>query len=186
MGKGENSRGATMVEAAMVFPILILLVMATLEIGLVFKDFLTISYISREGARVGGIAGDDLDADCAILRGIGTIATAPDLERISEVQIFKADVNGNQGLTNVAHFVPGGDPRACTVPSAPGDGWEFDSITWPPTSRQTTVGDPDLDIIGVRVVMSRDWVTGFPPFRGSIQIDESTITRLEPEAFDID
>jgi hypothetical protein len=34
--------------------------------------------------------------------------------------------------------------------------------------------------------MSRDWVTGFPPFRGSIQIDESTITRLEPEAFDLD
>jgi len=38
MGKGDNSRGATLVEAAMVFPILILLVMATLEIGLVFKD----------------------------------------------------------------------------------------------------------------------------------------------------
>jgi hypothetical protein len=32
--------------------------------------------------------------------------------------------------------------------------------------------------------MTRDWVTGFPPFRGSFTIDESTITRLEPQAFE--
>ena len=31
--------------------------------------------------------------------------------------------------------------------------------------------------------MTHEWVTGFPPFRGSFTIEESTITRVEPEAF---
>jgi len=32
--------------------------------------------------------------------------------------------------------------------------------------------------------MTHDWVTNFAPFRGSITIDESTITRLEPKVFE--
>jgi len=36
----------------------------------------------------------------------------------------------------------------------------------------------------VRVIMTRSWVTGFPPFRGTFQVDETTLTRLEPKAFE--
>lgn len=50
MGKGENSRGATMVEAAMVFPLMILLMVSLLELGLAFRDFLTVSFTAREAA----------------------------------------------------------------------------------------------------------------------------------------
>jgi Flp pilus assembly protein TadG len=169
----------------MVFPILILIVMGTLEIGLAFKDYLTVSYISREGARLGALAGDDPQADCAILRGIGGLATSKDLERITEIQIFKADEGtGAQGLTNVATYIPGEDPEICNVPSTPTDGWTVNPINWSPTSRQTTVGTDNLDIIGVRVILTREWVTDFPPFRGSFQVDETTLTRLEPKAFE--
>jgi Flp pilus assembly protein TadG len=181
----RRERGASLVEAAMVFPILILIIMGTLEIGLAFKDYLTVSYISREGARLGALAGDDPDADCTILRGIGGIATARDLARIDEIQIFQADVNtGAQGATNVATYIDGADPTICNVPSTPLDGWSITPIAWSPTSRQTTVGTSSLDIIGVRVLLTRSWVTNFGPFRGTAQIDESTLTRLEPQAFE--
>lgn len=183
MGKGESSRGASLVEAALVFPILILMVMGIMEIGLAFKDYLTVSAISREGARVGALAGDDIEADCAILRGIGSVAAGSDLNRITEIQIFHASESGAQGATNVATYRPGRDPRQCTVPSSASDGWALNSSAWPPTSRQTEVGDRPLDIVGVRVIMNRNWVTGFPPFRGSMTINEATITRLEPDAF---
>jgi Flp pilus assembly protein TadG len=183
--RGTKERGATLVEAALVFPVLILIIMGTLEIGLAFKDYLTVSYISREGARLGALAGDDPAADCAILRGIGGLATDGDLSRIDEIQIFKADEGtGNQGLTNVATYIPGKDPTVCNVPSTTADGWDINPINWAPTDRQTTVGTDPLDIIGVRVIMTRDWVTGFPPFRGTFQIDETTLTRLEPKAFE--
>jgi Flp pilus assembly protein TadG len=189
-GSGRRrERGASLVEAALVFPILILIIMGTLEIGLAFKDYLTVSYISREGARLGALAGDDPDADCTILRGIGGLATSRDLARIDQIQIFKADVNtGAQGLTNVATYVDGADPTICNVPSTPMDGWTINPIAWTPTSRQTTVGDDPLDdpldIIGVRVLLTRSWVTNFGPFRGTAQIDESTLTRMEPQAFE--
>jgi Flp pilus assembly protein TadG len=180
-----RERGATLVEASLVFPILILIVMGTLEIGLAFKDYLTVSYISREGARIGALAGSDPEADCAVLRGIGELTTDGDLNRITQVQIFKADEGtGAQGLTNTATYNPGKDPTICNVPSTALDGWTINPINWAPTSRQTIVGSNSLDIIGVRVILSRDWVTGFPPFRGSFQIDESTLTRMEPKAFE--
>jgi Flp pilus assembly protein TadG len=169
----------------MVFPILILIVMGTLEIGLAFKDYLTVSYISREGARLGALAGDDPDADCTILKGIGGLATSRDLALIDEIQIFKADEGtGAQGVTNVATYVVGADPTICNVPSTPADGWTIAPIGWAPTSRQTTVGTDSLDILGVRVLLTRSWVTDFPPFRGDFQIDETTLTRLEPQAFE--
>ena len=179
----RRQRGATIVEAALVFPLLILIIMGIMEIGLAFKDYLTVSYISREATRVGALAGDDADADCAILEAIGTVATAGDLARISSIQIFKADVNGTQGVTNYAVF-DGGDPSLCNVPAQPSDNWTINPIGWVATSRQTVVGDDPLDIIGVRIIMTHDWVTNFAPFRGSITIDESTITRLEPKVFE--
>ena len=179
----RRQRGATIIEAALVFPLLILIIMGIMEIGLAFKDYLTVSYMSREGARVGALAGNDADADCAILRGIGTVATQGDLNRITSIQIFKADVNGAQGVTNYAVF-DGGDPNLCNVPAQPSDNWTINPIGWVATSRQTVVGDDPLDIIGVRIIMTHDWVTNFAPFRGSITIDESTITRLEPKVFE--
>ncbi|HSO49899.1 MAG TPA: TadE/TadG family type IV pilus assembly protein [Acidimicrobiia bacterium] len=185
VSRRRRERGASLVEAALVFPILILIVMGTMEIGLAFKDYLTVSYISREGARLGALAGDDPNADCTILRGIGGLATSKDLARIDEIQIFKADEGtGAQGVTNTATYIEGEDPTICNVPSTPTDGWTINPINWSPTSRQTTVGTDSLDIIGVRVIMTRSWVTNFPPFRGTFQIDESTLTRLEPQAFE--
>lgn len=78
----------------------------------------------------------------------------------------------------------GGDPDSCELPIDPTDSWSHGAIAYTPGSRQTTVGSTPLDIIGVRITLDRSWVTGFPPFRGSFTIDESTITRLEPEAFE--
>ena len=140
VSRRRRERGASLVEAALVFPILILIVMGTMEIGLAFKDYLTVSYISREGARLGALAGDDPNADCTILRGIGGLATSKDLARIDEIQIFKADEGtGAQGVTNTATYIEGEDPTICNVPSTPTDGWTINPINWSPTSRQTTV-----------------------------------------------
>jgi hypothetical protein len=75
------------------------------------------------------------------------------------------------------------------VGGQPGDGWDVTYIAggYNPTSRQVAVsatgGGSTLDIIGVRVILDREWVTGFGPFSGSMTVDESTITRMEPEVY---
>ncbi|MGF1616973.1 MAG: TadE/TadG family type IV pilus assembly protein [Acidimicrobiia bacterium] len=186
MRKRTEERGATIVEAALALPILILVIVAILELGLVFKDYLTVSYLSREGARIGALAGNDPEADCAILRGLGEIATPSDLARINTVQIYKADNStGAQGATNTATYQVGQDPTLCSVPAQPSDGWTVNSSAYPPLGRNVTVGpSSQLDIIGVRITLDRSWVTNFPPFSGAMQVNETTITRLEPGVFE--
>lgn len=181
-----ESRGAALVEAAMILPVLLLVVIGTLEIGLAFKDFLTVGALSREGARVAALAGDESEADCAILAGIGSLASNTDLAKLADIQVFEASSGTGApvpGNVNRARYV-GPDPSLCHFASpAVTDGWVFDAKPYHPTERNTEVGDDDLELVGVRVTMTHEWVTGFPPFRGSFTIEESTITRVEPEAF---
>jgi hypothetical protein len=187
----RSARGSSLIEAALVFPILILIIIGTVEIGLAFKDYLAVSAMSREGARIAALAGQDLEADCAVLEGIASITTQSDLIRIANVQIYKAaEGTGAQGATD-RWVYNGGDPMECdgATPNGVPDGWTLQAAGWPPGGgRQITVptqpGSPPLDIVGVRVQLNRSWFTGFPPFRGSFTIDESTITRMEPGAFE--
>lgn len=180
----DKQSGATLIEAAVAFPLIILMIVGLMEVGLVFKDFLTVSAASREGARIAALAGSHDQADCAVVVGIADLLTPADLDRINRIEIYKAaEGTGAQGATNIAVRDLSDDPLVCVQPHAPSDGWTISPVNYPATSRQTEVGSTNLDIIGVRVIMTRDWVTGFPPFSGSMTIDESTITRVEPEVF---
>ncbi|MGI9609364.1 MAG: TadE/TadG family type IV pilus assembly protein [Acidimicrobiia bacterium] len=180
--KSETQKGATIVEAAIIFPVLILTMVGLLELGLVFKDFLTVSFAAREGARVGALAGDDIDADCDIVLGV-VADLGPEIViegTIVNIEIFKADqVTGNpMGPLNRYTFT-GSDPLDCT------NDWTPVLNTWPSTTRNVIVGPSStLDIIGVTINATHDYITGMPPFRGSINLSETAIQRLEPEAFE--
>lgn len=183
--KTREDRGATIVETAIVFSIIVLVVISILEIGLFFKEYLSVGAFSREGARIAAVAGQDDNADCAVLRGIAGLAGAGDLNRITSIQIFKAaEGTGAQGATNTWQYIHGEDPDDCNGVSDPNDAWSLvGGHNYPPASRNTTIGATPLDLVGVRITLDSAWVTGLPPFAGSFTINESTITRVEPTAF---
>lgn len=172
---------------AVVLPVILLVVLGTVEIGMAFKDILTVGALSREGARIAALAGDDGNADCAVLVGIAEIASAGDLSRIDEIQIFEAGLPSGQpinGNVNIAEY-NGGDPLSCISYTDITDGWDFTATPYMPGERNTTAGSEPLEVIGVRVILTREWVTGFPPFNGGpYDVDDDTISRVEPEAFD--
>jgi hypothetical protein len=62
--------GAVLPEAAIVLPIVALFVFGILEYGLFFRDSLTASNISRDGARAGAAASADYDADYYIIQQV--------------------------------------------------------------------------------------------------------------------
>jgi Flp pilus assembly protein TadG len=181
MGKGENSRGATMVEAAMIFPLMILLTVTLLELGLAFKDFLTVSFTARDAARVGSLAGNDPEADCDIIQSIVAAYSASDLAGV-EIHIFKANEgtgNPEIGKVNTWALQPSGNPLVCTPLN-----WDIDE-QWPSTTRQVNVGPlTKLDILGVEIDTTHTWITGLPPWRGTINVTRTALQRLEPEAFE--
>jgi hypothetical protein len=162
---------------ALALPILMLTLIGLMETGIAFQDYLTVAYVTREGARVGAFLGDDIGADCAIVQSVAGGLNAGQFGRLNRLEVFRADASGNQvtGDTNTYTY-NSGDPLDC-------DNWTG-VVTWPETDRQVVVGTEALDILGVRIVIRHDWITGFPPFSGSFTINEGTITRMEPEAYE--
>ncbi len=182
MWRSGRERGATLIEASLVLPIMIGILIGTLETGIAFKDYLTVSYATREGSRVGALAGDDANSDCNIVHAIFDSLGQADLDDFKTIQIYAADpTTGDPVPSKVNTWTLKGvdpDPYDCA------NDWTIDE-NWPATSRNVIFGaGSQLDIIGVRVVMNHDWITGFPPFSGSFDVDESVITRIEPEAFE--
>lgn len=177
----RRERGVALIEMAVVLPMLVLTLVAILELGGAFRDMLTTSNAVRDGVRILTAKGDDSDADCsALLAAVDTLTLAGRFEDLQRIEIYKADSSGNQigpGSTNVYTFTFG-DPEDC-------DDWNgYPGTNYPPSSRYVLAGGATpLDIIGMRIVHQHDWFTQMPPFSGSINIDETAISRVEPEGF---
>ena len=181
MRRRDREGGATLIEAALIMPIMITIMLGTMEIGIAFKDYLTVSYSSREGARIGALAGNDIDADCKIVQGvIDILGSGTSVDNLLSLQIYQVDpATGNPISSKINTWIlAGNDPYDCVFD------WTI-TENWPATSRKTTFStSSELDILGVRVTYKHDWLTGFPPFSGSFWVDEHSITRMEPEAFE--
>ncbi|MDP4178438.1 MAG: TadE/TadG family type IV pilus assembly protein [Bacillota bacterium] len=57
----KNEKGQSLVEFAIVLPILLLIVMGIAELGMILNSYLTIQNISREVARLGSVGATDTD-----------------------------------------------------------------------------------------------------------------------------
>ncbi len=57
--KRRNEKGQSLVEFALVVPLVILILMAIIEFGFMFNAYITISNASREGARLGALGSND-------------------------------------------------------------------------------------------------------------------------------
>lgn len=172
----DRDRGVTLVEGAIILPLLVLIILSIMELGLAFKDFLTTDFAAKEGARVGALAGNDPDADCHIVQSIVAGYTATDFDKLDSIKISQVDQNGILGATNTWEF-DGLDPNDC------GD-WTV-AENWPSISRDVALSaSAQLDILAVTIDTRHDWVTSFPPWRGQVNIVRTAIQRLEPEAFE--
>lgn len=175
--RDARERGATLVEMAIVLPLLLLLVLGLMELGLAFKSYLSVSAAARDGSRMTAVMGSSAISDCETLKAVaGSLEPAGELDHLLHIDIFEAQADGGQNpATTNQYKLTGADPTDCgswTLIGAEG---------WPWGDRGVKFGE--LDIGGVRVVVDHDWVTGFPPFQGDITIDEDAIARLEPEEF---
>ena len=181
----DRDKGANLVEFAIVMPIILLVVIGILEVGVAFRDLLTVSNAAKEGVRVVAAMGDDPMSDCTVLtKTSAALGSSISLGNLVTIEIFKADAAGDPtpGFVNVYTLPVGADPADCTEWSP--NPVNVGSLAWSPLDRKVKTGPGvDLDIAGVRVTYTHNWITGFPPFSGSFVVDEATVSRLEPEAY---
>ena len=86
----RSQRGAVVVEAAIVFPLILIVVFGMLEAGLYFKDALSLSDVVRDAARAGAAHGNSPDADYWILQTLIEEGSALPQSQIQEVIVYNA------------------------------------------------------------------------------------------------
>ncbi len=176
-----DQRGAALVEAAIVMPLLLMLIFGMIEFGFLFKDSLTVANAARAGARVGSSAGNDPLADYNILK---SVQGASGLTNVKKIVVFKA--SGPTGtipaqcmtgpVAGVCNYYVGADLSIDQVTFLSAGYTKDDS--WPAASRVTSLAAPGgPDYIGVWLEVHH---TSMTKLWGDKDIHDTAVMRLEP------
>jgi hypothetical protein len=175
-----RQRGSVLVEAAIIFPVLLMVTFGTIEYGLAFMSASTTSSATRSGARIASTA-------YAPAVRSGTANGVIDQVRLAVEDDLKALSRGTPvklWMYRVDPSSPGGAPTGspdfstCTTSCIR---WTWDGShfagragTWPsPTACGST-----LDRVGIYVQVRHEPLTGF--FGNGTTISEHTVMRIEP------
>lgn len=172
---GTSDRGATLVEASIVIAIIAVpILLATIEFGLTFKDWISVSNASINSARVAASFGNNPVADIEALRSVETGMEAASLNQVGSITISDAD---NPGDSNTYNYTPltGCKWTPCPDPDDPG----YVPPSWPPSARSVTVGA--LDRVTVTIQFTHNYITGI--FGSTVDLTRSATIRLEPQVF---
>jgi hypothetical protein len=181
----RDERGVTLLETAIVLPMLLLLAIGLAEVGFLVIDQMAVANAAREGARVGAAAGPyedatgTIDADDLILRSVEQALCHLENGRAERVLIYPADANGgfaNLGLIN-EYVLPPATPLNCT--STGTTAFVCFSCPWDPLARDNT--PPVMDDIGVEVEYKHDPILGFFPFTSILDLSDRAVMRIEPD-----
>ena len=111
---GRREDGATLVEFAVLMPLMLLMIIGITEFGIGFKDWLTVANATREGARMGAVVGNDIDADCNIIGAVMNNMGIAGVDNVQEFWVFKANSDGSPSGTRNTYTYLSGDPADCT------------------------------------------------------------------------
>ena len=186
--RADEERGATIVEAAIVYGLLFMAMFAIVEFGLAAKDWLSVSHAAREGARAGATYGDDPRADIQILRDIERTLSPAGISNGMTARIYEPPT-GESTLytyapgTGCGSAVPPGDPPlpGCCDWSPCPEPYRLNYLVpvWDPADRD--IEAPTTDRIAVEVHFTHNWMTGY--FAPAADFTTSTDFQIEPQVF---
>jgi len=135
----RDERGAVLVEAAIILPILFMMIFGIMEIGSAMKSYSGAANAVRAGGRMASVAGNDVDADRAILERMAQEGAGIASGDIEYIVIWHASATGEQppALCRPAALASpnqssagqaGGAGTACNIyhrPDAPGGAFDM-------------------------------------------------------------
>jgi len=170
--------GTALIELALAIIVILMLALGTYEWGTGFSDRIGMSAASREGARVGSAAGDDSDADCAIIEAAAGSLSALAGNTVEWLWIYESNPDGDVLAT-----------RQVYRPQASGDlpvnlrcnnKWFLFTNGWPAGVGNRQDGGANRDYLGVKVIVIHSWRTGFLWWNGDVTWEEDAVMRIEP------
>lgn len=185
--RATDERGAVMVEAALVLPVMVLLVLGIMEFGLLFTSYSTTTAASRSGARLAATAysqagGSSTQQDQAA--DAIAAAVSADLEVLNNAEpvgmaIYRVDPGSGDGEP-VGGF-PGPDMTGGCTTDCIRYSWNASTEEMDRTSGSWSDADAcgvDVDSIGVYVQTEHSYISGI--LGQTRDVDGHTVMRLEP------
>ncbi len=169
-----------MVEAAIVMPLLMLLVFGIIEWGLAFLSATSTNSAARSGARTASALTQNTSyAQQAVLAVEQNLKGALPFATPEELWIYRVPASATddsgfpEGQTS---FVCGAN---CIKYTWNGTSFSLSSGSWPAASQVACGAATGFDSVGVYLKVRHNFVTNF--FGSSKQIAEHTVMRLEPQ-----
>ena len=183
--RAGDERGVTLLETAVVIPLLLMLAIGLAEVGFLVIDQMAVANAAREGARVGAAAAryDDgtIDADDLILRSVEQALCHLENGRAERVLIYPANADG--GFANPAMVNEYVLPPAASLNCTSTGSSSFVCVTcpgpWAPATRDNV--PPDLADVGVEIEYKHSPILGFFPFNGIMDLSDRAVMRIEPD-----
>ncbi len=182
LGKRRGSdRGAVAVEAAFIFPLLVLILFGIIEFSLFLRDHVALAAAVRSGARTASaeprMSTFGSDAAGAVLKA----GTGMPFSTVQEMWVYEANAGGyptNGGSASATT----GDFNTCTtrcmVYTYSGGTFTKTSGTWDHTLVNACPGDAGMTNVGVRIKAHHGFVTGL--FGTTVDITDHAVLRFEP------
>lgn len=172
----QRERGAVAVEAALVLPVVLLLLVAIMEFGLVFKDKLAQTSAVRAGVRTGSAeprtGSFAQDTANSVARGAAALNPAG----IRKMWVYKPDANG---------YPLGGGSAFSSCTTCVTFRWDSGtkkfvptSDTWSAATQNACPGDSNHDSIGVYLEVEHPAVTGM--IFHTLTLREFAVLTFEP------
>ncbi len=179
-----GERGATLLETALVVPMLLMIVLGLADVGFLVIDKMAVANAAREGARVGAAAGKyvsgSINADTLILRSVEQAVCHVENGQVTRVSIYRATANGS--LPSNSSFINEYVPPASGILNCSAAGTTSltcdNGCPWTPPSRDNS--PPTLDDLGVLVEFEHEPVVGLFPFNGTMTLTDHAVMRIEP------
>jgi Flp pilus assembly protein TadG len=184
----RNERGAVLIEAVFVFPVMIMLTMGILEFGMAFSSVATTTASSRSGARLAATLYAPASGGAAKLAVGDQVAAAvtADLKALTSATpvgmvMYKVDQTSDTGapIGGFPTDTMGGCSSECLKYN-----WDssqkklvYSSGTWPDPQACVTPNST-IDMVGVFVITNHHFVTKL--FGSNKVVHGKTIMRLEP------
>ncbi|MFN8050621.1 MAG: TadE/TadG family type IV pilus assembly protein [Acidimicrobiales bacterium] len=183
----RSERGSVVVESALVLPIFLLLVFGTMEFGLAFRSYLTLSNSTRDAARFASTLGKDADADFQIINEAVNDLGGMHAGNVTKIIIFKATGPSSTTASGaLAACRTGSVANLCNTYTGAnittdstkfGCNYTSPDRYWCPTSRKVAKSDPP-DYIGVYIMVHHQSLTGVLGM--TRDFSDEFIMRLEP------
>ena len=193
-----GERGAVVVEAALVTPLLMALLLGIIEVALLMKDDVALTSAVRNGGRTAsanagaGPGGVDEGGDCIspcspanvpkfaqmAANAIQSAGSALPKDSIKELWVYKANDKGYPGANGSTEMVCGTNcVKFKWIPNRTVPQFRYQSGTWT-SSQVNACANNSPDSVGIYMRAQHDFLTGF--FTNHVDIEDHAVFAFEP------